>query len=296
MLVLAGGVLAGAGWLGAGSSGLIAALLTITWVGGTVLVRCGRPAVYAGAILLTTGAMLVHPVPVVVLATGAAAVLLAILIVLHPPADPPRGTLTRGSRVAAAAAIGAGTGLLLIMDPTVSWTDGAVPAVALLPSAIAGFWASYRLRDLGQAIPRSAWGVRVGDTPPHGLASPPLRLALATLAELLVVAALLSALVLLSPWSGPTAEAAGLLAGFGLLAPATLLAGVLESLGRAQSVLVAFALAAGAEAVLRWGDLAPFAGAGLVAGGLVATVVLLPVAVRVLGRPTSTLATALWIT
>ncbi len=114
--------------------------------------------------------------------------------------------------------------------------------------------------------------MRVGDTPPHGLASPPLRLALATLAELLVVAALLSALVLLSPWSGPTAEAAGLLAGFGLLAPATLLAGVLESLGRAQSVLVAFALAAGAEAVLRWGDLAPFAGAGLVAGGLVATV------------------------
>ena len=81
------------------------------------------------------------------------------------------------------------------------------------------------------------------------------------------MAAVLSALVLLSPWSGPTGDAVGLLAGFGLLAPATLLAGVLESLGRAPVVLAAFALAAGAEALLRWGDLAPFAGAGLVAGG-----------------------------
>ena len=71
---------------------------------------------------------------------------------------------------------------------------------------------------------------------------------------------------------------------------------MLESLGRAQGVLAAFAFAAGAEAVLRWGDLAPFAGAGLVAGGLVATVLLLPVALGVLGRPASTLATALWIT
>ena len=53
------------------------------------------PAVYAGAILLTTGAMLVHPAPVAVLAAGAGAVLLAILVALRPPADPPRGGLAR---------------------------------------------------------------------------------------------------------------------------------------------------------------------------------------------------------
>ena len=178
-----------------------------------------------------------------------------------------------------------------------SWTDGAVPALALLPSAFAGFWAAYRLRDLGQAIPRSTWGVarrRAGAARARVAAAAAVAGALAEL--LVVAAALLSALVLLSPWSGPTGDAAGLLAGFGLLGPATLLAGVLESLGRAPSVLVAFALAAGAEALLRWGDLAPFAGAGLVAGGLVATALLLPVAVMVLGRPASTLATALWIT
>ena len=296
VLVVAGAALAGAGWLGAGTAGLIAALLTVTWVGGTVLVRCRMPAVYAVAILLTTAAMLVHPAPVAVLAAGAGAVLLAILVAVRPPADVPRGGLARASRVAAAAAIGSATGLLLIVDPTVSWTDGAVPALALLPSAFAGFWAAYRLRDLGEAIPRSIWGVAVGAPAPCGFASPPLRLFLAALAQLLAVAAVLSALVLASPWSGPTGDAVGLLAGFGLLGPATLLAGVLESLGRAPVVLAAFALAAGAEALLRWGDLAPFAGAGLVAGGLVVTALLLPVALMVLGRPASTLATALWIT
>ena len=60
----------GAGWLALlGEAGLIAGLLTVTWVGGTVLVQCRRwPRRYAAGILLTTVALLAGPAPLAVLA------------------------------------------------------------------------------------------------------------------------------------------------------------------------------------------------------------------------------------
>ena len=297
VLALAACALVAAGWLALGQAGLIAGLLTVTWVAGTVIVRCGLGSGYAAGILLTTGAMLAGVRPMAVLGTVAAVAVLTALAVLRPPAVPVRGTGARWTRVGAATAIGAGTGLLLIIDPTVSWTAGAIPAIGLLPSAAAGFWGSYRLRDLGHEIPRAAWGVRVGAPPPRGLGSAPLRLLLSALCELLALTAILSAaLLLLTPWLGDADEAAGLLLGFGLLAPAMLLAGVLESLGRARAVLIAITCAASAEAALRWNDVEPFPGVGLVVGGLIAAAFLVPIAVAVLGRPASTLATALWIT
>jgi hypothetical protein len=297
--VLALGALAlvGVGWLGLGESGLIAGLLTVTWVAGTVLLQCRRARPYAAGILATTIALLAGVAPVPVLAVAAASAALATLAALRPPAEPMRAAGARWTRVVAATVIGAGTGILLISDPTVTWTEDAVPAVGLLPAAVAGFWGSYRLRGLGFAIPRAAWRVGVDAAPPRGLASAPLRLLLSAMAELLAIVAGLSiALLLLTPWLGEPSEAAGLLVGFGLLAPAMLLTSVLESLGRARVVLFAIACAAAAEAAVRWTDTAPFPGVGLVAAGAVATALLLPVAVVVLGRPARTLATALWIT
>jgi hypothetical protein len=297
VLALAACALVVAGWLALGQAGLIAGLLTVTWVAGTILVQCHWGGVYAAGIMLTTAAMLAELRPMVVLGVAAAAAVLAALAALRPAAAPARATGARWTRVSAAAAIGAGTGLLLIIDPTVSWTDGAVPAIGLVPSAVAGFWGSYRLRDLGYAIPRAVWGVRVGAPPPRGLGSAPLRLMLSALGELVAITAGLSAaLLLLTPWLGDVDDAAGLLLGFGLLAPAMLLAGVLESLGRARAVLVAVACAAAAEAYLRWSDVAPFPGVGLVVGGVIAAAFLVPMAIAVLGRPASTLATTLWIT
>jgi hypothetical protein len=296
-LALAALALPGAGWLALGQAGLIAGLLTVTWVAGTVLVQLHRPRRYAAGILLTTAALLAGLAPVAVLAAAATAAALAALAALRPPDAPPPGASARWTRVGAAAAIGAGTGALLILDPTVSWSDGATAAVGLLPSAAAGFWGSYRLRELGYAIPRAAWSVRVGAAPARGLQSAPLRLLLGALGELAAIAAALSAaLLLLTPWLGSVDTAAGLLVGFGLLAPAMLLAGVLESVGRARPVLIALGCAAGAEAAVRWSDAEPFAGVGLVVAGAVATALLLPVAIVALGRPARTLATALWIT
>ena len=162
VLALAACALVGGGWLALGQAGLIAGLLTVTWVAGTVLVQSHLPRRYAAGILLTTAALLAGLAPLAVLGVTAAAAALAALVALRPGDDTLRGAGARWTRVGAATAIGAGTGVLLIIDPTVSWSDGAVAAVGLLPSAVAGFWGSYRLRGLGHAIPRAAWGVRVG--------------------------------------------------------------------------------------------------------------------------------------
>jgi hypothetical protein len=294
VIALAAPALVGAGWLALGEAGLLAGLLTVTWVAGTVLVRCRWSGAYAAGIALITGLMMAGYEPIALLGTSAAATVLGALMALSPQAAAPGGARPRWSRVTAATAIGVGTGLLLVGDPTVSWTGGALPAIELLPSAIAGFWASYRLRDLADAIVRATAGVEVGAAPPLGLGSDPLRLLLRALCEFAVlVVGLSAALVLLL---GEPSTAAGLLAGFGLLALATLLGGVLEALGRSRPVLLVLGCAAAAEVAVRLGDASPFPGGGLVVGGLVATACLLPLAVAVLGRPTSTLATSLWIT
>ena len=58
---------------------------------------------------------------------------------------------------------------------------------------------------------------------------------------------------------------------------------------------VAVACAAAAEAAIRLAGADPFAGTGLVVGGSLAIVLVLPAVVGQLIRPARTLATALWI-
>ena len=83
--------------------------------------------------------------------------------------------------------------------------------------------------------------------------------------------------------------------GFALVALASMLVGLLESLGRGRWALVAVACGAAAEAVVALGDVDPFAGVGLVVGGGLTVLLALPVVGGLLHRPASTLATALWI-
>ena len=109
-----------------------------------------------------------------------------------------------------------------------------MPAVGLLPSGVAGFWGSYRLRGLGHAIPRAAGRVRRAGRRPPGWPAAPLRLLLAgAMAGLLADRRRLRGAALCSPRGSAAPPRRRAAAGFGLLAPAMLLAGVLESLGRA---------------------------------------------------------------
>jgi hypothetical protein len=122
------------------------------------------------------------------------------------------------------------------------------------------------------------------------------RVLLAALGRFLLLCGLLSsALLWLSPWLGDSSRGAGVLVGFALLALASTLVGLLESMGRGRWALVVVGCAAAAEAVVRFTDADPFPGTGLVVAGALGVVLALPVVLSLLRRPASTLATALWI-
>ncbi len=142
-----------------GESGALAGLLTLTWTGGTVLIRRRWFAVYGVIVAGATPAMLVWPAVEVLIATTAVT-LIAVAVALRPGAAGDPAAPGRWTRASASALIGLGLGLLLVSDPSVTWTAGSVPALALLPSTIAGLWAGHSLWRLEQLIPRV--GVRRG--------------------------------------------------------------------------------------------------------------------------------------
>ena len=279
-----------------GTSGTLAGLLTVTWAGGTILVRRGWPAPYAAAVLLATPAMILETNELVVLGAMAALIVVGVAFALRGLATPPPPSSGRWERTVAAGVIGTGLGLMLVLDGTVSWTDGAIPALALLPSTMAAFWGGYHLRHLERAIPGALSGVSADDSSRRDLAWPPLRVLLGAVGRLVVpCAALSTGLVALTPWLGSSARGAGVLVGFALLALATLLVSLLESMGRAWWALTVVVCAAASEGVVRTAGADPFPGIGLVVGGALAVVLVLPAVVAMLSRPASTLATALWI-
>ena len=284
-----------------GADGAVAALLTLTWTAGTILIGRRWSAAYAAAVGLATVAMLEGLLPLAVLAVVATATTAAAVVAAVRAAARRRVTEARypgrWGRALTAGTIGAGLGVLLVADSGVTWTMGPVPALALLPSTVASFWGGYHLWQFQQAVPRSLRGIAVTQRTARGLAWPRLRILVGAVARLVCAAAALSAaLVLAASCLGWTVAGLGVLFGFGLIALATLLVSLLESVGRAGWALLA--VAAGISAEVAFGALvdAPFAGAGLVLGAAVAVVVVLPPSVALLTRPATTLATSLWIT
>jgi hypothetical protein len=279
-----------------GTGGALAGLLTVTWTGGTVLIRRRWPEVYMMIILLATAAMLAGAPALQVVAGAAVATLVAVGVALWRAAPVARRPLGRGEPIVVAGAIGVGLGAMLVLDRTVSWTDGAVPALALIPSTLAALLAGHHLRHLAVAIPKALSGVAANATAGRRLGRAPTRVLLGALGRLLALSAALSApLLWLSPWLGESARGAGILAGFALVALASMLVGLLESLGRGRWALLAVTCGAGAEAGVRLAGVDPFPGTGLVVGGALVALLVTPAVVFLLRRPATTLATALWI-
>jgi hypothetical protein len=290
-------VLASAVVAALGAAGAIAVLLTLTWTGGTVLIRRGWPGRYAACVVAAAAAMLAGVAPEAVVGATAAVTALAVVVALR--GSEPRPVQTPGSRRRAATAtlIGAGLGALLVADPTVDWTVGAVPALALLPSTVASFWGGSHLWRFQQVIPRALAGLPVTGSAARNPAWPALRVLAGAAARLVVATAVLSAiLVVLTESFGSRTTAISVLAGFGLVALATLVVSLLESVGRSGWALLSVVAAIAAEVAVRQLDDAPFAAAGLIAGAGIALLVAVPAAVALLARPARTLATSLWIT
>jgi hypothetical protein len=275
-----------------GPAGTVAGLLTLTWTGGTVLIRRRWAAVYGAIVIGGTPAMLAGRPAVVVLGAIAALTTTAVFVGLRPVAGEPAAP-GRWTRTAGGALLGAGLGLMLVLDSSVSWTAGSVPALALVPSTLASLWAGGRLWELEHVIPRALSGVSVAAMPARGArpAAAPLATLMGAVARLLWLTAALSVLLLaLTPGD------AGLLAAFGLLALATLLASLLEAMGRGGAAALSVLAAVTAETLVQRLGPAPFPGAALAVGGALAVVLLLPIAVALLARPASALATTVWIT
>jgi hypothetical protein len=300
-LALLAVALTGVPWAVLGRAGAVAGLLTVTWTGGTVLIRRGWGAVYVAIVLGATPAMIAGAPPLLVLAPTAVATAAAVAAALRPRGDAERPAAGRWSRAAACALLGAGLGAMLVADPSVGWSTGAAPALALLPSAVAGVWGGHRLWRLEPAIPRALAGIAA--VAPEALnpqerpgadrrrraslgrlrSSPawvPVTTLTGAIARVGGAAAVGSVVV-----AALVPVTAGLLTAFALLALATLLVSLLEALGGVRWAGVGVACGLAVE----------LAGAGLAIGAAVSVLVLLPGAIAPLLRPARTLATTLWI-
>jgi hypothetical protein len=158
-LVLAAAAVVLGPWVVLGRAGAVAGLLTLTWTGSTILMARGWAAGYALLVVAVTPAMIGGVAPLAVLAVTSAITAAAVAAALRAPTSTER--LTRGTwgRALACAALGAGLGAMLVTDSSVSWSTSATPALALLPSALAGVWAGHRLWNLDHAIPRALAGI-----------------------------------------------------------------------------------------------------------------------------------------
>jgi hypothetical protein len=255
------------------------------------------PLVYTVAVAAATPAVIDGAPPATVLGVLAAVVTLAALVRPKPRGARARdrraherpGVPGRWDRALFAALIGAALGLLLVGDTTLGWMTSPAEAVLLVPSMVGGAWGSARLWQLAHALPASLAGValyeRPNSTALRVLGGALVRAVLAVVALSLMAAAFV-------PGSESGAARACALIGFGLLALVTLLAGLLESLGRGRSTLLGLGMGVVAELFVR----PSFAGGGLIAGTAVAAAILLLAAIAPLRRPAVTVATGVWIT
>jgi hypothetical protein len=152
-------------WLVFGRAGAVAGLLTLTWTGSTILMARGWSAGYAVLVVAATPAMVTGSAPLAVLAVTAAVTAAAVAVALRAPASPERLAGGSWARAFACATLGAGLGAMLVTDSSVSWSTSATPALALLPSALAGVWAGHRVWHLDHAIPRALAGIPVIEPP-----------------------------------------------------------------------------------------------------------------------------------
>ena len=297
LLLLAAAALVAVPTLLMGRSGAVAGLLTLTWTGGTIVIRRRWSLAYAGMVVLASAAMVAGMPATNVLGFTAALTTVAVAIAVRARIVPTGHPPGRWGRAALAAAIGTGVGVVLVTDRSVDWSVGSIPALCLLPSSLASFWAGSHLWRFQQVIPETLSGVGILDARVRGLGTRPLRVLVGAVARLVAGTAALS-LLLVGIASSLDLETSGntVLVGFGLVALATLFVGMLEAVGRGAWALGALALGIAAEiAALQLTELDSVAGGGLIVGASIAVILSLPIAVAALSRPAITLATALGI-
>lgn len=276
--------------------GPVAALLVAVWVGGTILARRGWGIAYGGLLIVEAvglelglsahGSLAV--LAAVTLIADVVAIVTASGIAIAPPG--------RLDRALAAGLIGGLLGVLLIGDPSLGWgIHGAFPALALVPSVVGSFWGGYHLWQFHEEIPRGLVGVELSRASAPMARGPAGDIVLAALVRLLGATLVLSLLVqIAAQWTDGT-DAASLFVAFACAALVCLFVSLHESLGYVRWALLCAAASVAVELLVGHVFGAPVPGAGLIAGGLVGTLLALAPLVGLLRRPGRVLATTLWI-
>ena len=278
-----------------GNGGAVAAMLLVTWTSGTVLMSRGWGLLYA-LVLASVGLGLELALDPFALLGGAALfsiVAVGLAVATSGPAASSTGSWLQALVVGA---IGAGLGALLVTDHTIGWGFfGALPALALIPSAVGGLWGGRYLSRVHVELPRALRETPVARADKVDLGGPGLVILAGSILRLTLGTTVLSVLcILLSPWTSGTI-ATSLFVGFGCLALATLFVSLLVSLGRMTWALVAVSAAVLVEVWVELPAALAQPGSGLVAGGLIASIIALPPLVKLFLRPGRALATAVWI-
>ncbi|HEY4276715.1 MAG TPA: hypothetical protein VGM91_00775 [Conexibacter sp.] len=289
-LAIAGGLVAIPGW------GAVAAMLAAVWVGGTVLARRGWGLAYAGLLVLATVGMLVGLPAVETLAALTGVTLLGVVIAVRTARVTGLAMPGTVGRALAAGAIGALLGILLIGDPSLGWgIHGAFPALALVPSVVGSFWGGYHLWQFHDEVPRRMRGVELSRASATMARGPATDIVLAALARLVGITLALSLVVaFIGEWTEGT-DSASLFVGFGCAALVCLFVSLLESLGCVRWAMTCAIVSVAVELVVAHVLQPPVAGAGLIAGGTVGTVLAIAPLVGLLRSPGRVLATTLWI-
>jgi len=297
LLVLGAAALVAVPAAALGRAGALAGLLTLTWTGGTIVIRRHWALAYAAMVLVASAAMVAGLPATNVLSLTAALTTLGVAVALKARIAPTGHPPGRWGRAAVAAAIGAGVGILLVVDRSVDWSLGSIPAIALIPSSVASFWGGHHLWKFQEAIPLALSGVAVSDRSARGLHRRPLRILAGAVARVVGLTTALSLLLVIGADElGMHTTGRTVLVGFGLVALATLFAGLLESVGRGRWAIVALVAGVTGEVLAQqFTPVSSVAGGGLIAGASICIVLALPVAVAMLCRPATTLATALGI-
>jgi hypothetical protein len=278
-----------------GDGGAVAALLLISWTSGTVLVSRGWGVLYA-TVLALVGLGLQLELDAYALLGGAALCSIAAVAAAVATSGPPTSSPGNWYQALVVGAIGAGLGALLVTDHTIGWGFyGALPALALIPSAVGGLWGGLHLSRVHVELPRVLRETPAAHADAAHLTGPGLAILAGSVLRLGLATVVLSAMCMLAgPWTSGTI-ATSLFVGFGCLALATLLVSLLVSLGRMAWALAAVSVAVLVEVAVELPTALAHPGSGLIAGGLIASALVLPPLVKLFLRPGRALATAVWI-
>ncbi len=277
--------------------GALASALFIVWTAGFVVARRGWGltfgiALVIGAALLGRG---LGAWTIVGLATGGALGGAAMALRSFPPsARLPAPWL----RSAPAAAIGAGMGLLLVVEPKFAWhASGVLPALTVVPSLVGSLWAGFHMTGLWEVLPPALADstVSAGSTRSHQAAKVALFLLVGALLRLVTAAALASGAVM--TWVIVRDEpdrriVATLLLAHGVLAIAGLAVALVEAFGRWLWAMVAVAIGLLVSTGLHFVVSHPSPGVRILVGACAAVAVAFPPLLAILARPERTIAGA----